>query len=57
LYAKGIRIPRSVRQRGVITLSFLRNEEVVGSNPATPTEVRGHIQSMGMRSLLFWVTN
>jgi hypothetical protein len=30
--------------------SLLRDEEIVGSNHATPAEVRGHIQSMDMPS-------
>ena len=36
---------------------FVRDEEVVGSNPATPTEVRGHIRSMDVPSSASWVTN
>jgi hypothetical protein len=35
----------------------VRDEEAVGSNPATPTQLRGHFRSLGVADFAQWVTN
>jgi hypothetical protein len=36
---------------------WLRDEEAAGSNPATPTEVIGHLRSSRVAVFVRWVTN
>jgi hypothetical protein len=36
---------------------WLRDEEAAGSNPATPTQVTGHLRSSRVAVLVHWVTN
>jgi hypothetical protein len=49
--------PNDRAWHGKVRAINVRDEEAVGSNPATPTQLRGHFRSLGVADFAQWVTN